>query len=302
MILCGEQSSLMRRVFQHPVRQKPICREVRDMQGSSITLEEYPLEEGIRIFRKAGFNSIEMWKPQLKRCKTDQLRRAFAAYASGLGISMGGLNIIGEEYFQPFGTDQSMERTMDGLKADAEFALSLGTRDLLIWEGVAPHGTSEGKIMSQLLPRLTELFRAVIGALKPRGIRLLVEPHPFTVGMNDRFLIELCDSLDPAYFGVTYDFCHYGVGRPKDYITAIHALGHRIQHIHFSDTDQRISELHFPPGSGRLNLWGMLEAFRHVGYQGSMALDLYGYPMPVQALRAAAARMREACEFLGLHC
>ncbi len=270
------------------------------MRGSTITLEDYTLEEALRIFRDAGFSSLEMWKHHLKRCKTDELRQKFIAHAKGIGIAMGGFNAVGEDYFQPFGTDVDMQQTLDGLKGDAEFALSLGTTDVLIWEGRAPQQTTESDWLDRLLPRLVELFRAAIDFGRSRGVRFLVEPHPFTVGMSDGFLIRLFDALDSAHFGVTYDFCHYGVGRPKDYTDAIRALGPRIRHIHFSDSDQKTSELHFPPGTGRMDLKKMLEAFKNIGYNGTMALDLYGYPLPVQALASSTSQMREASEFLGL--
>ena len=270
------------------------------MRGSSIALEDYTLEECIRIFRDAGFATVEMSRAHLKRCRTEQLTRNFVAYARSMGISMGGLNVVGEPYYQPFGSDQQLEETLKGLEADADLAYSLGTRDVLIWEGVAPKGTTETYWLSNLLPRLIELFRTAIKAVKPRGMRFLVEPHPFTVGMNDQFLTRLCDALDPKHFGVTFDFCHYGVGRPLDYLEAIPALGHRIRNIHFSDSDQESSELHFPPGAGKLQIQAMLKAFRKIRFDGTMALDLYGYPLPVQALATSALRLREAYEFLGL--
>jgi sugar phosphate isomerase/epimerase len=118
--------------------------------------------------------------------------------------------------------------------------------------------------------------------------------------MSDQFLIKLCDALEPEFFGITFDFCHYGVGRPNDYLEAIPALGHHIRNIHFSDSDQQTSELHFPPGTGRLEIQAMLQAFRDIHYDGTMALDLHDYPMPVQALQVSATRLREACEFLRL--
>jgi sugar phosphate isomerase/epimerase len=270
------------------------------MRGSSITLEDYSLEEALRIFRDSGCTSVEMWRHHLKRCKTDELRKRFVAYARGIGISMGGLNVVGEEYFQPFGSDAQLQQTLDGLKEDMEFALSLGTTDVLIWEGRAPQGTGEPEWIEKLLPRLIELFRAALAFAEPKGARFLVEPHPFTVGMSDRLLAKLCDTLDSPHFGITFDFCHYGVGRPKDYINAVHALGPRIRNIHFSDSDQKTSELHFPPGSGLMNLSALLEAFKEIHYDGTIALDLYGYPMPVQALPAAIHHLRDACEFLGL--
>jgi sugar phosphate isomerase/epimerase len=270
------------------------------MRGSSITLEDYTLEEAIQIFRNAGCSSIEMWKHHLRRCKTEELRQRFVAYAKGIGISMGGLNVVGEGYFQPFGSDQQLQETLDGLKKDLELALSLGTRDVLIWEGRAPQGSTESEWFEKFLPRLIELFRAAIAFAEPKGARFLVEPHPFTVGMSDQLLIRLFDVLDSACFGITFDFCHYGVGRPKDYVGAVRALGPRIRNIHFSDSDQKTSELHFPPGSGRLELHSLLEAFKDIGYDGNIALDLYGYPLPVQALPSAVSRMREACQFLGV--
>ena len=269
------------------------------MRGSTITLEDYPVEVAVATFRSAGFSSVELWKSHLRRAKTNELRRLVVEHARSLGIGMGGFNAVGEEYFQPF---TAIENTLAGLRADMETALALGTKDLLIWEGVAPQGTTESQWISDLLPPLIELFQQFLAEAKPLGVHVLVEPHPFTVGMSDRFLTRLCDAFDRADFGVTYDFCHYGVGRPKDYVAAIRALGPRIRHIHFSDTDQKVSELHFPPREGTMDIDAMLAAFREIRYDGTMTLDLYGYPTPVEALPRSAARMQEACEFLGIGC
>lgn len=270
------------------------------MTGSTITLDDYPVEEALRIFRDAGFTRLEMWVHHLKRAKTGDLRRSFATFAQSTGIRMGGLNVVGEDYFRPFGTDKEVEHTLEMLRSDMHFAKALGTRDVLIWEGRAPAGTDETYWVNQLLPRLIELLRAAIDYAKPHGMRFLVEPHPFTVGMSDYFLIRLCDALDPAHFGVTYDFCHYGVGRKNDYVQAIRALGHRIRHLHFSDSDQQTSELHFPAGRGRMDIQAILNAFRDIRYDGTMTLDLYGYPTPVEALQWTAPRVREAYDFLGI--
>jgi sugar phosphate isomerase/epimerase len=270
------------------------------LRGSTITLEDYPVEDAVRIFRASGFDSLEMWKHHLTRCKTPELRRRFVTWAEESGITMGGFNAVGEDYFQPFGSDAELETTLDGLKADAQIARDLGARDLLIWEGRAPQGTTESDWLERALPRLTELLKCAIAYTSSIGIRILTEPHPFTVGMGDRVLTRLCDALDPEWFGVTFDFCHYGVGRPTDYIEAVRALRHRIRHIHFSDTDQKTSELHFPPGSGNLDIPGILDAFKDISYDGTMTLDLYGYPMPVHELKGCASRTQEAAEYLGI--
>jgi sugar phosphate isomerase/epimerase len=270
------------------------------MRGSTITLDDYPLEQALDLFRGAGYTSVEMWKHHLKRAKTAELLGKFAASARTSGISMAGFNAVGEPYFQPFGTEREFEETIAGVKADTETTIALGSRDVLLWEGRAPQGTSEPEWVNRLLPRLIEIFQELLRFGRPLGVRYLVEPHPFTVGMSDQVLCRLCDALDPAGFGVTYDFCHYGVGRPNDYVDAIRALGPRIRHLHFSDSDQKSSELHFPPGQGRMDLPRILQALKEIGYNGSITLDLYGYPMPVAGLAQSVAPLREACDFLGI--
>jgi sugar phosphate isomerase/epimerase len=142
------------------------------------------------------------------------------------------------------------------------------------------------------------MFQSVVRFAKPHNARFLVEPHPFTVGMNDQFLIKLCDALDPAHFGVLYDCCHYGVGQPHDYVGAIQRLGRRIRHIHFSDSDQVTSELHYAPGKGKMDLPAVLKAFKDIGYDGTLTLDLYGNPTPVYSSRQCASEVNRACQFL----
>jgi sugar phosphate isomerase/epimerase len=270
------------------------------MWGSSITFKDYPLEQTVEIMADLGFTRVEMWKRHLCRCRTPKLRQSFARYAEGMGIRMGGLNAVGEEYFQPFGSEEDRRKTLDGLRGDVEYALSLGVSDVLVWEGIRPQALSEKECMNLLLPGLVELFSEAIVYSKPRNVRFLVEPHPFTVGMADDFLIALCDSLPAESFGITFDFCHYGVGRPRDYIQAVSRLGRRIQHIHFSDSDLCSSELHLAPGQGVMNVEGLLYAFREIGYHGTLTLDLYGNPIPIEAARNSLTQVKHACEFLGI--
>jgi sugar phosphate isomerase/epimerase len=270
------------------------------MWGNSITFEDYPLEQALRLMCDLGFDGVEMWKHHLKRCKTESLRREVAAGIKEMGLRLAGLNVVGEPYFQPFGTDEQMQGALDGLKADVEFAQSLGVHDVLIWEGVRPPGSTESDCLTRLLPRLVEFFRAAIAFAAPLKARFLVEPHPFTVGMDDRVLIKLHDALDSPHFGITYDCCHYGVGRPKDYVAVIHALGPRIRHIHLADSDLVTSELHYALGAGCLDLQAILDAFKAIRYDGTLTLDLYGNPMPLQAARRSMALLRQAYEFLGL--
>lgn len=270
------------------------------MWGSSITFQDYPLEACLDLMADLGFTRVEMWKHHLSRCRTRDLRAAFSLYAKSLGIEMGGFNAVGEEYFRPFEDEREKQETLTGLYSDIDFAASLGSKQLLIWEGRRPEALSPEQCRNQLLSPLAELLQDALAYANQLGLQILVEPHPFTVGMDDQFLIALYDKIDRDNFGITYDFCHYGVARPTDYIDAVRALAHRIRHLHFSDSDQQSSELHFAPGDGRMDLAGLLASFRDIGFNGTMTLDLYGNPWPVAAARKSQDRFNAACDFLKL--
>lgn len=270
------------------------------MLGSPAIFQEYPLEEAVRRLHDFGFTKMEAWKGQMKRCTTPILRKHFVKATNEMGLAIVGLNAAGEPYFQPFGTDKQLQDTLEGLSSDIEYAASLGAEYLLVWEGVRPEAASDQVCMERCLPRLTELFREALAFAVPKNVRLFVEVHPFTVGINDRLMTTLYDALDSAFFGTVYDCCHYGVGRPKDYVQAIRALGPRIRLIHFSDSDLISSELHYAPGTGCMDLEAILSAFKGIRFDGSLMLDLYLNPTPVYAVRQSMPWLRKAYDLLGL--
>lgn len=268
------------------------------LRGNSISFHAYPVEEACQRIAAAGCTGVEMWKDHLKGFKTPLLLSHFREYAASLGLEVWGLNVVGAEYYQPFGAQAAYDKTLAGLKEDVDYALELGVYEVMIWEGVRPKDKAIPD--RELLDTLISLLREAIAYAKPKGVRFLAEPHPFTLGMDLDFLCELCDSVDAAHFGILFDFCHFGVGKPGNYVEPIHRLGKRIQHLHYSDSDQRSSELHFPPGKGTLDLDAMNRALRAIGFGGTSTMDMYGYPLPEQGYRWGLARYRAALESIGV--
>lgn len=267
------------------------------LRGNSITFHEYPAEEACQRMVAAGCDSIEMWKDHLKSFKTPMLLHHFGEYVADLGASLWGLNVVGADYFQPFGSQSAYNTTLAGLKADVDYALELGVEEVMVWEGTHP----AIKISQvEMLETLCSLFQEAIEYARPKGVRFLAEPHPFTLGMDLDFMNQLCDRLGRDSFGVLFDFCHFGVGKPNNYVEAIHILGDRIQHLHYSDSDGVTSELHFPPGKGRLNLDAMDQALKDVGFSGTATLDMYGYPLPEKGYQWGLPRFQAALEMLGI--
>ena len=115
-----------------------------------------------------------------------------------------------------------------------------------------------------------ELFQQAVRQAEPHGIDVLVEVHPFTLGIDVDWLVKLADGVGSERFGVTYDSCHFSVGLPDAYIEAIGKLGSRIKTVHLSDSDKKSSELHFPPGKGCLDMDGIVAALKSFGFAGDV--------------------------------
>jgi len=70
--------------------------------------------------------------------------------------------------------------------------------------------------------------------------------------------------------------------------------------VHFSDSDKVSSELHFAPGTGCLDLDGIVNALKQVGFHGTVMLDLWLYPLPEQGSRIGIPYVAMALKTLGL--
>ena len=90
------------------------------------------------------------------------------------------------------------------------------------------------------------------------------------------------------------------MGLPDGYLGAIARLGKRIGHVHFYDSDKISSELHFPPGTGCLDLQGIEQALKEVGFDGTMMLDLWLYPLPEYGTEIGVPYVRDVIQRLGL--
>ena len=268
--------------------------------GNPMIFREWPLEDALRKMVSFGYHNLELWPPQIAACRTDGLRREFAEYCAGLGLALVRLNAAGAGYFGPLQSTQDSAQILDGLKRDIAVARSLGMQQLLTWEGRAPAGAGPADIHGWILDETVGIFREAVAYGHARGVSLSVEVHPFTLGMDLTFLRRLFERVGSEDFGVTYDCCHFGVGQPEGYAAAISALGQRLKHVHFCDSDQVTSELHFPPGRGSLDLDAIVQALQGIYFKGSMMLDLWLYPLPDEGSRVGLPYVREVMRTLGL--
>jgi sugar phosphate isomerase/epimerase len=268
------------------------------IRAGGISFKDYPLEEAIGRMKRAGYDGWEVFTPQVAKVKTPELLEQFVEYSKRAGLEVCALNDNDSDQFRPFDSESGFERTLQLMKEGVRLASALHVRDVMYWEGVRPRGDNRSD--EELLKVATRLYKEAISYSSRFGVRFLVEPHPFSLGMNLEYLVKLCDALDSRYFGVLYDTCHFGVGKPKGYIESILYLGKRIRYIHFSDSDLRTSELHYPLGKGKLDIDGIVDAFAAIGYDGQISLDTWGYPLPEETSRIGIPVLRKALRKLGL--
>ena len=268
--------------------------------ASSIIFAEYPIEEACKRLQQCGYDGTELWQKHLHFCGSPQLRRLFREFTERIGLGLFGLNVVGFDYFKPFGTETERAETLRQLKADIDFAHDLDLRHVFQWEGPKPSAPGRSVSEKDCLASLIEIFSEALEYGADREICIYIEPHPHTLAMDDRFVIELCDKIDSRRFGIIYDCAHYGVARPDDYITAIRNLGHRIRHVHFSDSDRKTRDAHLPPGLGCLDLEGIVKALEETGFSGMVTLDLYAWPLPEEGARLSIPYLQGVINRLGL--
>ena len=255
---------------------------------------ELSLEDSIRKVLDMGFDQIEVWRVQTEAFKTRALRHQLRDFVASLGSTIVGLNSADQPYFQSLSGPDEVDPALEGFRGDIDLAADLGAGYVCNFEGRRAAGASAEDIEGPIFEATRSLFHQACAYGADRGVQVLVEVHPFTLGTDLDWLCRLCDRLDAGWFGVVYDPCHFGVGLPEGYLEAIGKLGSRIKCVHFSDSDKISSELHFPPGKGCLDLEGILSELKRIEFRGSWMVDPWLYPLPELAARSGLEFLRQA--------
>lgn len=233
--------------------------------------ENRTLEEICRTILAAGFDSMEVSRiPFFEKLTTPGTRRAFAQWTRSLGLSLYGFDAWVK--FDPY---RAYDETLAGFDRAVDFAADLHLGQLITCEGPRP----PDKTAADCLRVLIRLFQTVADRAAAKNLRVVLEPHPDTLAMDDAVAIDLVDAIARPNLGLLYDCCHYGVGQPDTYVRAIEKLGRRIHHLHFSDGDRRTYALHLPLGEGDLDLNAIIDALRAIPFRGTLTNDLYNYPL-----------------------
>jgi sugar phosphate isomerase/epimerase len=254
--------------------------------GMSLIAGRDDIETAATTCKELGFDAMEIHGGQLgPGLPGVPIFEAHAAAAGEVlrktGLVVSTLNVVGDPSFDPFGGPQALEATIAGLAKHLRWAAAMASPRVLIWEGRV-------EAREDVREACRMLVRAIEGAVTRSGLgsppSISCELHPFTFGLKHRALPELASALRSVGAGVCFDFCHFGVALGRDILTYISDdVLEAINHVHYSDTDAKTSELHFPPGEGVLDL-DVIGA-RLAGRPLALSWDLFGWPGPRQTVR-----------------
>src|SRR5579872_274468 len=235
------------------------------------------IESICRTIREAGFDSLELSRPPFYlELTTAATRRRFAEWAAELGLSLFGFDCWVE--VDPY---RRFDETLADFRRAIDWAAELNLGLVISHDPWA--SVNAGRRPGQCLAVSLELFRRVGELCAAKCLKLVFEPHPDTLSIENAWAIDFIDALSAGLpaggVGLLYDCCHYGVGQPDDYVNSIARLGSRIRHVHFSDGDKENYALHLPLGDGVLDLKGIVDSLKATGFAGTLTNDLYNYPL-----------------------
>jgi protein FrlC len=236
-----------------------------------VWLPAYPLEEVIKRLARIGYDGIEIGAASphaYPRYLNAEGRRRLKAVLEDNGIALASMLPApggGPGFNVASPLDQERADAIEQYKEVIELCSQLGGKTVLYVAGWQVFGTSRKQAWEWSRAALGEIGRTA----SDFGVTIAVEPTP-----NDSNLIESCDdALELMHDAgspsvkVMFDTFHafYRSEVPTDYV---YQMGKDLHHIHLSDTDR------LPPGQGRGDFTGLLEALQDVGYDGYLTMEI----------------------------
>jgi hydroxypyruvate isomerase len=227
---------------------------------------ELPYLERVGAARRAGFRSIETVWPEAAE------RERLPLLLAEQGVDVVLLNCCAgdvERGERGFVNDPARREEAERAFVEAaELAQCLGTSQLNLLVGRALPGVSH----SRQRETVVDALRAFAPQAAARGLRVLIEPvntidHPGYLAPTPREAVELIEEAGSDALGLLLDVYHVARGG-GDPLEAIDRYGDLIGHVQIADCPGRGQ-----PGTGSLDVRGILERLDASGYEGAVGLE-----------------------------
>jgi D-psicose/D-tagatose/L-ribulose 3-epimerase len=233
--------------------------------------------------REHGFDGFEVPVFHPAALQTEPIRRVLAANdleCTVCSILPSGMNPISDDAEIRRRTRQHL---VDSIKVTADLGSTLMGGPVY-----SPVGFLRGRRRTfDEWKWAVECFQSLGETLQKNGITLALEPlNRFeTYFLNTAAdATKLCTEINHPSIGVLLDTFHTNV-EEKDVAAAFLKTGTMLKHVHACENDRGI------PGTGHVDFAGIAAALKHVGYEGWITIESFGYSH--KELAAAAAIWRD---------
>jgi fructoselysine 3-epimerase len=231
----------------------------------------YTLEDTIKRIAKIGYEGIEIgagsphaYPPCLTKERRKHIRKVLddngIALSSMLPALSGG---PGHNLVSP--VPEERRHTIDHYKDLVELSAEWGGKILLYIPGWIVFGTTYDQAWEWSTAALTEIAEKAAKF----DITLVIEPVSFDTNFIDKCeeAVRMMEAVNKPNVKLMFDTFHslYRKEPSSDYI---YRIGKNLHHIHISDNNR------LPPGKGREDWVGVMEALTDIGYDGYLAMEL----------------------------
>ncbi len=247
----------------------------------TIGYRNFRADEAIRRIAAIGYDGVEVCleHPGLEAEGLDEARcEELARVAAEAGTTLATVSYHGDR-------DPPPVRRRRALRA-VELAPAFGC-EVLIVNSPRPGPEAPADLEAQFHAQLAaQLERA-----EALGVTLALEPEPGLLVHGCDDMQALIERMGSAALGVNLDVGHAFLTE-DDLSAAIAMLGDGIIAVHFEDIAGGVHR-HLVPGTGEMDLPGVLRDLRATGFDGRLTVDLFDIAdAPDEAARASLEYMR----------
>ncbi len=261
----------------------PVNQDLPYTVNCSLLFTELPILERAAAAAQAGFTTVEFWWPwPTEPVPADSEVERFVASIRDAGVQLAGLNFFAGDLAGPdCGVLSLPDRAIEfreNVAALVGIGDALGTKAFNALygnrvEGVSPQEQDE---------LATESLAFAAEAVADLGGTVLVEPvsgpkpYPLRTAAD---VVTVLDRVGAANIGFLCDLFHLA-NNGDDVSTAIDTYADRIAHVQIADHPGR-----HEPGTGTLDLPGLLRQIASTGYRGRVALEYVPATSTEESLR-----------------
>jgi 2-keto-myo-inositol isomerase len=239
---------------------------------NSISTRQSRLEEALTAYAQAGFHQVEFALAQVKAWlaeghTVDELHHLLAR--SGLR-SIGGF----EAHVACFTTPEEQRANHALTLANAALIDELGGGILVVGCDGPPQPTLA------VLDIVAETLRRLAREIEDRHVTLALEFNWSPLVKSLQSAVRVAEKANHPHVGVLFDTAHYYTTTTKlEHLTA--ATVPWIKHVHLNDMRDKPGELshcnadRVLPGSGILDVAGIIALLEQYGYTGSFSLEMF---------------------------